>query len=272
MKETPFSNPERLLSGVGHALDVLELLALRREELGLGEIARSLGLSKAGAHRLLATLSARGYADRLSGGFYRLGLKAWEIGNAVPELEVLAVAVPFVTDLAEATDESAFIGTLSGQDVVVLQSVETTQPVRAHLEVGSRYPAHWASTGLVILAFLSEGELAEHLPATLSVSTEATIASHEALRKELVKVRNRGYALNVGTWKSEISGIAAPIFGADGRIAAGLCISGPRYRLPLPRLQKIARDAKDIADRISAAMRDGKPSRQGQFPIRKAQR
>mgnify|MGYP001554884026 CR=1 FL=1 len=43
-------------------------------------------------------------------------------------------------------------------------------------------------------------------------------------------------------------------------------------RLPLPRLQKIARDAKDIADRISAAMRDGKPSRQGQFPIRKAQR
>src|SRR5579859_2836609 len=78
VQKTSFTNAERSLSGVAHALTALELLAATGHEQSLASLARSLHMSKPGAHRLLATLVARGYAEHYPGGLYRLGLRAWE--------------------------------------------------------------------------------------------------------------------------------------------------------------------------------------------------
>src|SRR5258708_6639362 len=107
MQKTAFSNSERPLSGVAHALDALELLATSGQALALGDLSRSLDMSKAGAHRLLATLAGRGYAERLTGGRYRLGLRVWELGRSVPELGIVAVAAPLMDELTRNTDESS---------------------------------------------------------------------------------------------------------------------------------------------------------------------
>ena len=49
---------------VEQTLDILELLASADGPLGVTEIAKSLGLSTPGTHRLLAALHERGYVAR----------------------------------------------------------------------------------------------------------------------------------------------------------------------------------------------------------------
>jgi DNA-binding IclR family transcriptional regulator len=247
---TEFANTERGLSGVGRALDALELLGRAGKAVALAELARSLDMSKAGAHRVLQTLSRRGYVDHLAGGRYRLGLRAWELGRSVPELGLVAIAAPVMEALTKRTDESAILGILSGAETVYLHRTETAQAVRVHTDVGSRLPAHCTSTGLALLASLDDAALEAILPRSLEALSEASIVSPETLRRELAAIRARGYAVNSGGWRIDVAGVAAVIPGVNGAI----CIALPRYRATRARMPLLGRAVRAAADEIGAAL------------------
>lgn len=259
MQKTTFTRSERPLSGVGHALDALELLARSGNELGLAELSRSLRMSKPGAHRLLATLAGRGYVEHRAGGRYRLGLRVWELGRTAPELGLIAVAAPFMDELTRRTEESAILGVLSGAETVYLHRTETAQAVRIHTEVGSRLPAHCTSTGLALLATLREDQLEEILPPTLAALSETSVASHERLHRELAATRARGYAVNRGGWRRDVAGVAAAIV-VGGRAVGALCIALPLYRATRAKLPALGRSVRETADRIGLAL-DGANAR-----------
>ncbi len=259
MQKTLFSNPERPLSGVAHALDALELLAAAGQELLLGEISGRLGMSKAGAHRLLATLVGRGYAERRAGGRYHLGLRVWELGRAVPQLGIVAVAAPIMDELTRATEESSILGVLSGSETVYLHRVDAAQAVRVHTEVGSRLPAHCTSTGLALLAALPEPELSAALPMQLDALSPESITSREILLQTLAQTRARGYATNVGGWRIDVAGAAAAILDAAAYPVGAVCIALPRYRVTQAKLRVLGRQVREAADRIGARLTDTGP-------------
>lgn len=254
MQKTAFANAERPLTGVAHALAALELLAAAGGELPLATLARSLRMSKPGAHRLLATLVAHGYAEHYPGGLYRLGLRAWELGRAVPELGIVSIAAPIMQDLTRQTDESSILGVLSGCETVYLHRVDAGQAVRVHTDVGSRLPAHCTSTGLALLATLPEAELGAILPATLEAISPDSIATHEALRAELEHTRARGYAMNFGGWRVDVAGVAAAIPDSAGHAAGALCIAVPRYRVTQAKLHALGREVRTAAGTIAACL------------------
>lgn len=218
-------------SGLSRGLDVLELLSGGQEGLALGEIARRLDMSKSGTHGVLSTLARRGFVERLPGGVYRLGMKAWHVGNGVPNADMARVAMPLMERLVRDTGEGAILGVLAGFDVVYLCRAEGSQAVRVHAQVSDRIPAHCTSTGLVLLGFQPPGYLDSVLPAALPAITPSTIADAEGLRRELRRVRARGYAINLGGWRADVGGIAAPVLNDEGNAIAGLCVAAPRYRM-----------------------------------------
>src|SRR4051794_17511319 len=71
--------PAQRVQSLDRALDLLEALAAA-DELGVSEIAAKTGLVPSTAHRLLATLVARGYAAQSpNSGRYLLGYKLPEL-------------------------------------------------------------------------------------------------------------------------------------------------------------------------------------------------
>ncbi len=218
-------------SGLSRGLDVLEHLAGQRDGLALGDLARRLSMSKSGTHGVLSILVRRGFVDRLPGGVYRLGLKAWQVGNDMREAELTRIAQPIMERLVQETGEGAILGVLTGFDVVYLTRVEGALTVRVHAQVNDRIPANCTSTGLVLLAFQTPAYLDAHLPSALAATSDETITDIEALRRELKRTRARGYAINRGGWRIDVGGIAAPVFDAGGAIIAGLCVAAPSYRM-----------------------------------------
>jgi DNA-binding IclR family transcriptional regulator len=250
-------------SGLSRGLDVLELLSGRRDGLGLGVIARELEMSKSGTHGVLATLTRHGFVERLPGGIYRLGMQAWHVGNGVPSADLARVATPLMEQLVRNVGEGAILGVLAGFDVIYLRLVEGSQAVRVHAQVNDRIPANCTSTGLALLAFQAPGYLDAVMPSKLTQVTPATIADGEGLRRELKRVQARGYAINLGGWRADVGGIAAPVLNDDGIAFAGLCVAAPRYRMNKAWFARVVPAALRAAHAIAREYGHRTPARRG---------
>jgi len=255
------TNDDSRRSGLSRGLDVLELLAGHREAMGLGAIARQLDMSKSGTHGVLSILVRRGFAERLPGGVYRLGIKAWHVGNGVPNADLARSAMPMMERLVRDIGEGAILGVLAGFEVIYLSLVESAQAVRVHAQVNDRIPGHCTSTGLALLAFQTPDYVDAVMPAKLVQTTSATIADPDALRRELKRVRARGYSINLGGWRLDVGGIAVPVLDADGIAVAGLCVAAPRYRMTKAWFARVVPAAQREAEEIARSYCNRPPSR-----------
>jgi IclR family transcriptional regulator, KDG regulon repressor len=253
IRERLFKNREQMYSSVTRSLQLLEILASHGQPLALVDIAQRMGTAKSGVHALLATLARSGFVEHRQGGIYSLGMKAWEIGRAVPAARLVHAAGPMIEGLVAEVNEGAVLGILDGFEVIYIYLAESAQAVRVHAAVGERIPAHCTSTGLALLATLDAARLDQLLPSKLPAFTAQTIVDHRRLRAELKRTSERGYAINRGGWRADVGGLAARIDAGSG-LMAGLCVAAPLYRMTRPWVERTAPRLKRAAARVAAAM------------------
>jgi DNA-binding IclR family transcriptional regulator len=215
-------------------LDLLEALSRAEAPVGVSEISRSLAIPKSSAHMLLCTLEARGYVVgdpqrrfHLNPIFSAQG--SW-IGGAGAAL--MRIAREPMDELARATGESSFLGV--GRDDASMEyiaKVVSTHELRCDGNLGEAKPMHSTSIGLTLLAF-QDPERTERFLARGKFErlTQATLTDERELRKEIDRIRDRGYAVVCGSNSPGVSGVAAPILDSNGRAVAGINISAPAPR------------------------------------------
>ena len=208
--------------------------------MSLTEIAAMLGMAKSSVHQLLQALVSRGYAQRRSDQRYSVGVKAWEVGCRATFVEIGRVAEPYMAELVRKVSEGASLGLLDGAHTVCVQIAESQQAVRVHRAVGERNPAHCLSNGLVLLATMTDDEVAALLPKKLEKVTPKTLATRDEVLGELHRIRQRGYAVCRGTWRLDVAGVAVAVRGRDHRAVAGISIALPLDRLTPAHQQRIA--------------------------------
>jgi IclR family acetate operon transcriptional repressor len=218
----------RRVAAVERALAVLDAVAAAPDEIGTNELARRTGLNASTVSRLLASLVAAGLVDHdADSGRYRLGVRMIGLGNAVlARLDLRALARPHLEALVEETGETATLSMSGEPDAITVDFVQSPSSVQSVATVGRPSIAHATATGKVLLAFGRD-----HLPrGPLRAFTERTITKRPALRRELERVRKRGYADAVGEREVDLSAIAAPVFDAADELAAIVGLQGPSSR------------------------------------------
>ncbi len=234
------------------SLDILELLGQSENELGVTEIAPTVGLANGTAHRLLSTLIRRGYArQNPENRRYALGIKAYTLATAARE-HLGPLARPFLTELMEVSQESSNLATLEKNSVVYLDQVPASRMVRMFTEPGKRSPLHSTGTGKVLLAY-QPAEVADRLmeESDLLRFTAYTITDAKKLKGELESIRGRGYALDTEEMEEGVRCLAAPVFSSDGKILAAMSVSGPAGRLNEARLEELIPHIKRISSEFS---------------------
>lgn len=221
----------RRIAAVERAAAALDLLA-GQEELGTNDLARRIGVNPSTASRLLATLEAARLVERVPAtGRYRLGLRLLELGNAaVVRLDVRKVARPHLETLVEETGETATLSVPGERDAVTVDFVQSGSSVQSVARLGRPSVAHATATGKVLLAF-ADLSLA---PGPLERFTRRTVTDRRKLAAEVERVREQGWAEAAGERETDLNAIAAPAFGADGRVAAILGLQGPEGRFDQP--------------------------------------
>jgi IclR family transcriptional regulator, KDG regulon repressor len=245
------------VSAVRSATRILRAFSIAEPELGVTELARRLGLSKAGVHHLLATLVEERMIERDPvSRRYRLSIKMFELGTRVAISGQLhrAATVP-LDHLHFTTSATVQVGILDDAEVVYIERRESQATLRTFEAVGHRNVAHATSTGKVLLAFLPPDEMMARIAnRPLVPLTPHTITQLPALLDQLRDVRRRGYAEQLNESSIGVASVAAPIRDDSGRVVAAISMARPAAGLtPMLRRRHAAATmeaARQISERL----------------------
>ena len=220
------------IQSIERAAAILRLLSGRTRRLGVVDLAGELGLPKGTVHGLLRTLQHVGFVEQdPETGKYQLGAALLHMGSSYLDgNELRTRALNWSDSLASRTQEAVRIGTLHEGQVLIVHHVFRPDDTLQTLDVGSLLPAHASAVGKVLLAhhpYIAD----EVTDRGLTRFTEQTIVDAERLQRELARVRERGWASDIGELTSAQVSIAAPIMDRSGLAVGAMGIFGPPERL-----------------------------------------
>lgn len=223
---------------------------------GVRELARACQWPASTVHGVLQALEEQGLVRMNAGdGRYRLGLEFFRIAwRATAGAPMRSIALPLMTELVTQCDETAYLGVYdqSRSEMMIAATAESRQPLRYVLEQGRWFPVHAGAAGLAVLAFLPPEERQEIVVRVgLKPVTKNTITVPVELERELGQIRRQGYALARGQRIPGSVGIAAPIWGPEGRVVASLGLTVPEQRFDTSREGELAPLVVQFAQRIA---------------------
>lgn len=236
---------------VAAALRVLEEV-IGAQPIGVSELARRTGIPKSNVQRALLTLADEGWIQmdpEGSKGWVQapkiLALASRGLGNSMRD-----IARPVMQELLMLTNENVHLNVRQADNLVVLDKLESTHPVRVFDPLGTTVPLHASASGKAILAWAESTDIEDYISRMPEQFTAETIIEPEMLRQELKHIRELGYSFNRGEWRSEIRGIAAPILEPRGAPRFAISLSVPTHRFPDERVPEFSRLVMDAAQKI----------------------
>jgi DNA-binding IclR family transcriptional regulator len=213
---------------------ILELFSEREPEWTTTAIARATGLPVPTAHRLLGVLESRGYVARdADSKRFRLGAAAARLGSVARTApDVRAAGAGLLQRVSRGADVTAMLWVLNGtrDRAVCVGRVEGARTLRLSAFPGLEQPLHAGASRKTLLAHLDEGEIDRVAGGELPRLSRGTITDRAALRAELGRIREQGWAgsfeeTDAGAW-----GVAVPIIGPGTGIVAALGMAAPTAR------------------------------------------
>lgn len=251
-------NPENPVTSVEKALKVLFAFRAERPSWGVRELSAHLGFSPATVQRLLRLLKDYSFVDQdPETRQYRLGNVYFKFLHALQSTyPVMKAAKRFMKQLAERTQETVHLNVIEGLERVCVDSLESPQNLRGSMPIGERSPLHAGASAKCLLAFSTEEFIREYLDKVeLTPITENTITSIEDIARELIRIREQGYAASVGERTPGLAALSAPVFDHNGALLGTLSLALPDLRFRDERHRNFCRDALlDCAAGLSQAM------------------
>ncbi len=215
---------------VQRAVRLIRHVAEGNAVLNMSETAKRLKINRTTLLRLLHTLEIEGFVERRPGGAgYQVGLTFLELGaRAVFSQDLVQVAVPLLTRLAESLQLSAHLGVRDGTDVLYLVRRTPDTPLASNVRVGSRLPAHATTMGRMLLAFIAPVEIeALYAGRALERFSDHTSTTLAAVQARAEADRRAGIAWSDAHFERGISSAAVPVLDFAGSPLAAINVSGP---------------------------------------------
>lgn len=241
------------LNGADRVLATLHLLGDQPDGIGLNDLARLMNSPRSSVHRALAALRRADLIEQDRDSRYRLGYGLLKLAFSYYEkLDEVGRIRPMLSALAEKYGETSHYAILDGAEVVYLAKV---QPAASRYQmtsvIGGRNPAYCTGVGKALLAYALVDEEAvndfvtNHEPA-LVAHTDHTITTAKKLHRELLEIRDLGYAVDREENEPGINCLAIPLFLTSKSVPDGaVSITAVAQRLPLEKLEASVDEARE---------------------------
>lgn len=256
------SETESLAPAVTRAGAILDLLAENAgHAAGPSELARRLGLPKSSIANICNALADMGLVRRVGTGF-ALGRKLAELGGAyLASVDLVQEFYEAAQLLPTGSEETIQLAVLDGLEMTYLARHDGRQPVRLTSQIGRRLPATVTATGKAALASLAADDLEDRLgrAGPLPTLTPNSIATIDALRDDLIAIRERGYAMDDEETVEGVVCFGVMIPGrrpGEGPYAASITLL--KARATNERIPLLIEDLHRLADHLSDPLRAGR--------------
>jgi DNA-binding IclR family transcriptional regulator len=239
------NKPPYALNSVDHALRLAHILQTEGP-LRVTDVAERLGVAPSTAHRLLAMLVYRDFAQKNDDRTYRSGFALRPLAPTDAPIPLLRdIATPHMQSLVDMVDESANLVVLAGTDARFVVTIECHRVLRVGDRVGRFLPAHITSGGKAILARSTREAVNERF-------RDLEGFDLARLHRELAQVRRRGYAINNQQTETGLTAVGIAVSNAAGAPCAAVCLAMPTARYSRDHLPQQITALGETAQRIEA--------------------
>ena len=244
--------------GILRVPEVLTACAARPLGGSLAALCRGLQLPKTSLYRMLRTLEDGGYLT-FQDGYYVPGPASFHMANLIGQRQqdtsFPASARPTIEWLARETNESVMIGVLSEErtEIIYNAGIDSPEPLRYTLPIGSRRPLFSGASGKAVLAFLAADERDAYLADVDFFQMTPSSTRREEMPEVLAQVHRSGVVYDRNGSFEGASAVACPIFDGEGQPVAAISLAGPTERMEANKDRFIAL-TRSAAERISRGL------------------
>ncbi|MGM0865284.1 MAG: IclR family transcriptional regulator [Bacillota bacterium] len=218
------------MRAVERALEIIETFSMREPQHTLVDLSNKTGLPLTTVHRNVQTLLHKGYLEQdETTGKLRLGMQFVRIGGIIIQgIDLVQKATPHLQRLSKSTEMNVNLSVYDHGQALCLVNIESFHHFGHEIKVGQKIPIYAGALSKVILAYLPEEEF-NSLSDTFKTFTPITISQRNELKEDLESIREHGYAKSEGELQLGAVAYAAPIFNYEGKLEAGVAITGPEH-------------------------------------------
>lgn len=242
---------------IGKVVLLLETLRDEPEGLSLQELADRTGFIKSSAHRILNSLKRHDYVEQESvGGPYRLGVQVMTLARGLNGRSgLIEMAKPYLREVVETFDESAYLAVLRGDRGIFVDVRETRRDFRLVGPLGAEVHFYATAAGKAMAAFLPaarQAALAKSLKP--EAHTARTLIKRTEIAEEWEKIRRQGYAVNNEETIVGAAFLACPVFDAHKAVCGSISVGIPKPRYSAELGKRITEHLKSACQRLSATL------------------
>lgn len=242
--------------GIGileRAVTIISFVTEAGRSVTVPDIVDGVKLPRPTVHRICSALESMGLLTR---DIARNRLIA---GPALTKIAVSAlvsteISLPRRAILRRTVDEineTVTLTVLKHDELLFLDRVESTSPLRLHLYAGSTTPLHCTSAGKLFIAMLPAERRKRWLEvAALTQFTRSTIINAQELERELLRIRTSKISIDNEEYIEGLVAIAVPVLDMRGKMIAAVSVNAPASRLCLEEQDRyvlpLRRAAEDL--------------------------
>lgn len=241
---------------------LLEVIASKSSYFSLQNLADETGLPKPTLHRMLQQLESAHLLERTADArLYGTGSRLRKLAeNLLINDTAHGARHAVLRQLVNEVGESCNLTALSGSEVIYLDRVETSAPLRFYLHPGSRVPAHCSASGKVFLSQMTTAQrkrLLAHAP--LETYTPQTMTDMHVLETEVKLVKRQGFAVDKEEFLPGLMCVAVLVPSAQGNSNLCVAVQAPVLRLTPERCLQLLPALQRAAHAISAIETEAMP-------------
>ncbi|MFD4829363.1 IclR family transcriptional regulator [Streptomyces uncialis] len=245
------------MQGIQRGLRILEAVAAH-QPVGVGEISRVCELPKSSVQRVLRALAEAGWIRAVGEEHTRWTLTSRMLtlaGTACGVRGIREAALGPMRELGELTGETVTLQVPDGPHrMVLIEQVDCRHPVRTVNKLGATSPITATSTGLAVLALLSDEDVERVLAHQVPRLTSNTLTEPHLVRAGVREARARGFAVNRGQNRDGVCAVGAAVTDPAGAPVGGIGVSLPESRFDVRRVPWWAAQVRSTAATVSAAL------------------
>ncbi|WP_425144728.1 IclR family transcriptional regulator [Deinococcus sp.] len=252
------TSPPRPDQTADKVLSALLHLAESDVPLSAREIAAGIARPLSTTYRYLSVLREwELIAENLDGSGFVLGPRCMSLGHTfMQQFELGRLSLPVLQELGRQTGETALLLIPVAEQVICVESVESTRALRYAFQKGVmiRSPLRGASAK-AMLPYLSDQSVQDALEREPELDAAEVFAERE-------RIREQGYAISENEVDAGVVAVAAAILGRGGAMMGAVSVVAPAFRVG-PELRQsyaahVRRSAADIAGLVQG-VREGQP-------------
>ncbi|MBE1281819.1 MAG: helix-turn-helix domain-containing protein [Rhodobacteraceae bacterium] len=229
------------ITALARGLDVLRCYKRGEVLLSNTDISERTGLPKATVSRLTHTLCQLDYLVVDNGtGSYRLGAGVLQLGFGVlASMDICDRAPGVLKDLRNGPNSyiTAALGEAFRDKVIYMSVYRSREDVSLSMHVGSRLPLFFSAIGRAILVGMTEEQRETAFQVGAAEHPELADAQRQSYENAKAEFDACGFCSSYGDWRSDVNGIAVPVYSLNASRVFGLNVGGPSFHVKKKQLE-----------------------------------